>query len=70
MRRGRAAGEAPIRLGEKGLALLTYTGGMASIRVRGAVTCQRYRFGQARRAGYVDVRDAGVLTVSGHFRRA
>ena len=71
MRRGRAAQEAPvIRLGEKGLVLLEYVGGLRSIRVRGPATCQRYLFGDARRVGYVDARDAGPIVLGGYFRKA
>ena len=71
MRRGRAAQEAPvIRLGEKGLVLVEYVGGLRSIRVKGPATCQRYGFGDARRVGYVDVRDVGMIARGGYFRKA
>ena len=71
MRRGRAAQEAPvIRLGEKGLVLIEYVGGLQSIRLKGPATCQRYLFGDTRRVGYVDVRDAGMIVRGGYFRKA
>ena len=54
-------------MGEKGLVLLEYVGGLRSIRVKGPATCQRYLFGDARRVGYVDVRDAGMIAQSGYF---
>ena len=69
MRRGRVAQEAPvIRLGEKGLVLVEYVGGLQSIRLKGPATCQRYLFGDARRVGYVDVRDAGPIVRGGYFQ--
>ena len=71
MRRGRVAEEAPvIRLGEKGLVLLEYVGGLQSIRLKGPATCQWYGFGDARRVGYMDVRDAGPIVLGGYFREA
>ena len=57
-----------IRLGEKGLVLVEYMGGLQSIRLKGPATCQRYLFGDARRVGYVDVRDAGMIVRDGYFR--
>ena len=59
-----------IRLGEKGLVLVEYVGGLRTIRLKGPATCQRYLFGDARRVGYVDARDAGPIARGGYFRKA
>jgi len=57
-------------LGENGLVLVEYVGGLRTIRLKGPATCQRYLFGNARRIGYVDVRDAGMIVRGGYFRKA